>query len=877
MDGYKEARLVLISAPAGYGKTSLIAQWLKKKSSLSSWLSLDLKDNDPARFLRYLISSFRTVIPKFGKTMEGILSAKKMPPPDLLADLFISELSELRNHHILVLDEYQMIQSEDIHSMLARVLDNLPDVFQLIVITRTDPPWPLTRWRVRRWMQELRAEDISFTLEETQILLHPFHLAKETLNALYKRTEGWVAAMQLVQLSLAEAEDPEHLARKFSDQDHMIMVYLVDEVISFQSPEVLEFLAITSILDRFCAPLCDALLKDKHGSQPGRELLDILEKKNLFLVPLDNEHIWYRYHNLFRINLRHVLKKHLVPERILELHRCAGEWFHGEGLVEEALQHLLAADEITDAAALVEENLHAIIDQDLSRRTLNFWLSMFSKAQQEQYPALLIAQAYWKVFHWDLTGIKSLLDKAENLLEDKNLVISEERRKKLLGDIDVQRGFFLYWQGNVEAALQHAWRAMGNVPKDHHYAYGLAVMYMAQSHVVINGDRQKIQKMLSDLLSEDCAAGSANAGPILQAQTAIHLSSGNIKAVEDTVKKMLTFHDSMHLPDYWYGNTQYFLGIVAYERNDLERAGLYFERVKEMRYRMSTRTYHDSLLGLALVHRAKGNFDEAKNYAAVARQFAIEMNDPYSMRLSDSFEMRLAMFSAEIIDAPADSLPIVDSYFVWMEIASLTHAEYLVFRATSETGDFVLGEVLKALHQVERCHNIRQFIQFLAVKAMALYVCGRLAEALDVIATIMQMAEPLGYVRTFIDRGPLMAKLLRILSAKKPHDHYLQRLLSAFQNKTISYNKKKELNQTQYGASTEQLEDNLSFAGLSNREIDVLLLLDERLTNKEISERLHISTETVKTHTGSIFRKLGINKRRQAIFHARKLGILPQK
>jgi len=898
----RKRRVTLISAPAGYGKTTLVVQWLEQVTGHAAWLSLEKSDSDPDRFLKYVIASIRTVFPKFGLKIESLISSPTLPPPDYLADTLIADLAALNKPLVIVLDDFHTIVSEAAHMILTRVVQYQPDNLHMVILTRIDPPLPIGLWRVREWLNEVRAADLRFSRDEARDFfnLNPENaLSAETVDMLQRRTEGWVAGLQLAQLSLTDADNPDQHAESFSGKDRKVVDFLVEEVVSKQPAKIRDFLAVTAGFDRFCAPLCDFTMGSKSGSHTSRKLITLLERENLFLVPLDSERGWYRYHHLFQSLLVQHLKDHLSPEHKVRIHRLAGEWFAGQGLIEEALKYFLAAGDADKAANLVELNLDETLDKDLSHRTLERWLDMFPKAVEKKQPALLVARAYRKAHHWDFDGLILLMDDAETLLRNPACILPKSRRQTLLNHIDAQRTFYLYWQGDAEGALRHGQRALNNTPKKYRHLLFLAVMYAGAAYAM-TGLRDKGLQLLSDATSKALSEGSGYAGAYLTVQAGIFFYAGDLAAVKQTAEQILELYKTEAVHAYWFLHAHWFLGSAAYERNDLDAAAAHFQCVAEMRYRTNQRPYHDSLIGLALVALSQGNVAGAREYALSARSFAVEMDDAYSVKISDFFKTRFAIVSGEIPAQPVPHVPTVESNHLWLETPSLTYVEYLLSKANPDDCLTGLKYVENALKEVRQHHNTRQLIQLLAVKAVALKSAGRLADALQTLEETLRMAEPLGVVRTFVDRGPLMAELLRELSEKRPDNGYTGSLLSTFGYKlspettaTPTVDRRPQVGPpgqspgpySERGPAaanrgstrgTEQPAPEFFESGLSNREIDVLIMLRERLSNKEIADRLFVSPQTVKTHTSNIYRKLNVPGRRQAVAAARKLGLLPQ-
>jgi len=867
----RKRRVTLISAPAGYGKTTLVVQWLEQVTGHAAWLSLEKSDSDPERFLKYVIASIRTVFPKFGLKTESLLFSPTLPPPGYLADTLIADLAALNKPLVIALDDFYTIVSEPAQMILTRVVQYQPDNLHMVILTRIDPPLPIGLWRVREWLNEVRVADLRFSREEARDFfnLSPENaISAETVDMLQSRTEGWVAGLQLAQLSLTDADNPDQHARSFSGKDRYVFDFLVEEVISKQPAEIRDFLAVTAGFDRFCASLCDFAMGNKSGSHNSQKLITLLERENLFLVPLDSERGWYRYHHLFQSLLMQHLKDHLSPEHKVRIHRLAGEWFAGQGLIEEALPHLIAGGELSAAVSLVEKNLHVIIDHDFSRHDLRRWLATFPESAKQNEPALLVAQAFLMMVNWNHLSIGQTLDRAEALVRDQKESLPENRRKRLESDLAVLRLFLYYWTGQINLAQQQAERTLGIVPRELHYAHDLAVMYTAGTKA-LSGCHEEALRLLSDELAKDYSQGGRSAGPFLLARAVIQTFACDLDGIEDTARRILETHETTPIPIYWYGYADYFLGSVAYERNLLGLARDYFERALLLRYQVSTRHYQDYLVGLALVALARGYIDEAEDHLASVRTYALEMNDPTSLQIAASLETRLAIFSGKIPETLFESSAAAEITSFWLERPSLTKAEYLVYRNYPENCDAALLYIGDALKEIERYHNDRLILQFTLVKAVALNGKGESAAALRTLEMTLRRAESQGLVRTFVDRGPLMADLLKSLLKKSPRDNYVRNLLAAFAP---------EISPDTLRVSTEGLTAaaNRLFE-LSSREMDVLILLAERLSNKEIAERLFISPDTVKRHSANIYRKLDVRSRRQAVATARKLGLLPAK
>lgn len=855
-------RLTLVSAPAGYGKTTLALQWAAQELQPVAWLSVDPNDSDPERFVRYLALAIDTVIPGFGAGITTLLTSLNLPPPEYLADTMISDLSKIDSRLSIVIDDYHGIEDASVQEIMVRMIQYLPANLHLIILTRVDPPWPLGNFRVRQWLGLLRAADLRFSRDESRIFLNLDRnttIPNSIADTLHARTEGWVGGLLLARLAMFNAENAETFSRDFSGNDRLIVDFLMDEVITHQPPEILKFLTVTAILDRFCASLCDCLLPEGNDS---RRLIAEVDKRNLFIVPLDNEGLWFRYHHLFQtLLIRHANANH-TPECRRRIHYRAGKWFAGMGFIEDALKHLVASGEVDAAAELFGQHLHTITEWDLPRRTLLRLVNMFPHEAKIEQPALLVAQSCYLTYCWDLPGMPPLLEKAAALLRSPDCTIGQPMRRLLLANIDAQRGFYLYWLGDADGSLRHAQRALEVLPREQSWAYTIAVLYKAGSLAAI-GQRDEALKFLSDVLSDDCRAGSRNVGTILAARMAIHLYAGDLAAVREVAHKVLKIHETVPVSLYWLSHAHYFLGSVAYEQNLLEDAADHFGHIEQDMYQVNSRIYHECLLGLALVSQARKDQANALNYADKAEAFAIHMNDPISRQMSESFNTRLAFLSGKEPAKPASLKDDNDANKLWMEFPRLTFAEYLITKSEPDCRS-AFPVIEDAIKQAKQHHNTRQVIQFLAVKSVALKCAGKVDQAIETLKEALSAAEPLGFVRTFVDRGPIMAELLNELSSKEGTP-YVRRLLDVFV-KVIS-----KKNPTASFA-------NLSSASLlTNRELVILERLVKRLTYREIAEDLTISPETVKSHATSIYRKLKVSGRLQVIDTAQKMGFFSEK
>jgi len=859
LDEYGRKRLTLISAPAGYGKTTLAVQWAEQSPQSTAWLSVDPSDSDTERFLRYLTLAIKAICPNFGLGITSLLNSPSLAPPEYLADTLLSDLSMIDGSLSIIIDDFHSIDDEFVHQVMTRMIQHLPGNLHLVILTRMDPPWPIGNYRVREWFGEIRAADLCFSEDESRNFLNSNsgkNITGPALSILYGKTEGWIAGLHLARISIDNAGTPEAFAEKFSGNNKFIADFLVEEVLSRLPNVIQDFLAVTALMDRFCASLCDYLIPQGRDSL---SLIAEIEKRNLFIVPLDNERRWFRYHHLFQTLLIHHTHIDRFPELKRQIHLRAGQWFVGKGFIEDALKHLIASGDFEMAVHLFSENLHIVIEKDLSRRTMLRWVNMFPDKIKNEHPALLIARIYSLAFHWDLPGLKPLMDEAEARLRDPACSIDEPMRRLLIAHIDAMRGFYLYWLGDADGSLCHAERALDVLSREYRWAYTAGVIYKAGSLAIL-GRRTEALKFISETLSDDYRTGSLNAGKILVVKMVIHLNAGSLKSARDAAHEALKIHETVPVPVYWLCHAYCFLGSIAYEQNDLNEAAEYFGKVEPYIYQVISRIYHECILGMSLVSEAKQERGKALEYADQAKSFAIQMNDPVSKLLSESLSSRLAILSGKKPFEPINLTASDESHTFYLEIPTLTLTEYLI-RNPEPDYRKALSIIEVALKQAKQRYNRRQEIQFLAVKSVALRCAGETDHALETLKESLRMAEPLGFVRSFVDRGPLMEELLNKLLNIRSIAPYVRHLLNAFKDAASRKN------------AASAFLDSL----LTNRELKILKMLALRSTYKEIAANLSISPETVKSHATSIYRKLNVSGRLEAIEVAREKGILPEK
>ncbi|MBN1814112.1 MAG: helix-turn-helix transcriptional regulator, partial [Anaerolineae bacterium] len=484
LDGGLDRKLTLVSAPAGFGKTTLLSEWVTQHRGRTAWLSLDKEDNDPVRFWTYLLAALQTVRAGLGQDALQLLQATQQPATQAILTRLLNQVIDLSQGVTLVLDDYHLISDSAIHEGIAFLLEHLPSQMHVVISTRADPPLPIHRLRARGQLTELRSGDLRFTADEAATFLNAamrLELAREDVEVLEARTEGWVVGLQLAALSLQGRVDAHEFITTFSGGHHSVLEYLTHEVMRRQPQSVQDFLMQTSTLDRLCGPLCDAVT----GGDDGEAMLAHLRQRNLFLLTLDDEHHWHRYYHLFADLLGNLLRKAWPPESIQELHLRACDWCARNRFVADAVNHAVAAKDFERTAQLIEDNSLAIVTRG-ELTTLLRWIEALPEDVARERPWLCIHQAWPLTFAGKADAAGALLQRIERQVAPGDLRPDAE---EILGNVAAMRAMLAMMGGNMPQAVELAHRADELLPTDNliprnTILFVLASAYWAQGELV---------------------------------------------------------------------------------------------------------------------------------------------------------------------------------------------------------------------------------------------------------------------------------------------------------------------------------------------------------------------------------------------------------
>jgi LuxR family maltose regulon positive regulatory protein len=878
-------QITLICAPAGFGKTTLVCTWLEQMETDKSvavvakpaaWLSLDENDSDLNQYLRYFIAALRTIFKDACEETLGLLQAGLQAPQAILNTTLSNELAELPGDAILVLDDYHTLRGMEVHNLLIELARHWPKPLHLVLTSRIDPPIPLTGLRARGVLNEIRTQSLRFTPEETASFLSQTQLdlrSQDELRLLEERFEGWPAGLHLAALSLRSAGSQEAVLSVISGENPNLAGYLIDEVLSHQFPAINSFLIQTCILNRFCAPLCEAILGEVDPAWNVRTCLDWIERAELFITPLDEHREWYRYHHLFQEFLQQRLIAEMPPDQVRNLHRRASAWFEQHGLIDEALDHALAADDTDLAAHQMSAGLRDALNRQ-DRPTLERWLRLLPDEIIQRQPGLLMIKAWALEFLWRLNLQAQVLKQVEELLDsDDGASLQANDLQILRGQILVLRSQNAYFSTQNTRAIELSQQALALLPPMWKFVRGGAMLYQGMSMQASGQALAAEQLLLAEY--ESCRDKTdVYAMYLLSALCFNYLKTGQLEQCRQIAQVLLqgATQSRLAILKNW---AEYFLGMVHYQWNELKSAAQHFTLIVESRYTATIIAMRDAVTGLVLIHQIQGENSEAWRLVESISQFDIEQSGRED-ELTRSLRTRLMLLQGDLEGAGrwADTFtnPPLDRTLLWLEEPQVTRARILL--AIGKEADLQLAlQIIDTLEDItERTHNIRCKIEILALRALALEAQRETAEAEAALKQAVDLARPGGFIRVFVDLGPPMQVMLRRLAKQGHSMETIRRILAAFpQDDNNLVDSKRNAQPSRHPS----LGLSMLAEPLTPRELEVLILLQGPSSIKEIANQLHISYATARRHTINLYGKLGVNQRWNAVARAEELSLLP--
>jgi LuxR family maltose regulon positive regulatory protein len=888
-------RLTLVAAPAGYGKTTLLCEWLKHLEIPVAWITFDEADNDPGRFLQYIIVALQTIQPGIGESVLAVLQSPQLTINQLrisnLMIALVNEIAEIPHACFLVFDDYHTLEDQGIHQAVTFLLDHMPEKISLVIATRADPPLLLTRLRARRQLLEVRSDDLRFSEGEAAAFLQQvmnLGLQDQEVEILVNRTEGWIAGLQMAALALQEHSDPARFIRDFSGRERFVIDYLFEEVLCRQPGYIQTFLLQTSILEGMTGPLCDAVLEKQESEEAsfppeqdfsppsGQQILEHLDRTNLFLVPLDNERCYYRYHHLFADLLRHRLHRSF-PDLVPSLHSRAAEWFEKQGSISDALDHRIAALDFNHATRLVEKYGYTFFYQGNFHQML-VWLQKIPKEIILAQSWLCIIYSWVLVFTGKISEGKFYLEAAQTSLSSSDETTSP-RIMRQFGQIAAINEYLCTFNLNTAGIIHYANQALQYLPPDD-LPIRCMVEYSLSTAILLTDE----VTLAEESLLKAASLGKESGNTLIAVGALCTLAQVCVRRGE-LHRALSIFQEAANLAKDERGRSlpvvsEIYMGMggLYFEWNDLNTSEKDLLAALEIGTLYSNTDLIIISLGfLSRVRIAQGDLDAAECLLNEINNIDKQKGRDLGISIL-VFWLRYHLAKGDLAMASRlvkqqDWQLEGKSIYAW-SIAFITYSKFLYLQGRCKEAYTLLEECLVKLRS---CGLELPIIRALIIQASISDSQGEHALANDKIEEALSLAEAEGYIRTFVDEGEPIRSLLthirtKIVQKSRVDDptylhrlSYVDQLLSAFHSpaseKTIK-------------PSSVNLTPLILVDQLTEREVEVLQLIAAGLSNKEIAEKLFLSVGTVKAHTSSIYRKLDVPGRTRALAKAREIHVI---
>jgi len=872
--------LTLISAPAGFGKTTLIGEWLgtiqnnggntNRAEHGVAWLSLDHGDNDLTRFLVYFVTALSRV--DGGETAIGggalnLLKSTQSPPAEAVLTSLINDVAAISGKIIFVLDDYHLIDSQSVHDALSFFIENMPSQIHLVIATREDPLLPIPRLRVRDLLTELRAVDLRFTSSEVVDFLNRvmgLNLSMDDIAVLETRTEGWIAGLQLAAISLQGRSDITQLIKTFSGSHRLVLDYLIEEVLSQQSEEIQNFLLRTAILNRLTGSLCDVLT----GQENSQLILEMLDRSNLFIISLDNERRWYRYHHLFADLLRKRLDV-VYPELPSELHSRASEWYEQNGFDDESIEHALKGGDFDHAAKVIEKHIddtwgagrHAVIQR---------WMADLPDGLILSKPHLCIFHAWYLFVNGHREAAEHALQSAEQAINsNRAMETGSNDRIKLQGRAAAVHAFMASYHGDLDGIIQHARKAFDDLPEQD-LTWRCLTGFVLGDALLYKGEMAEAYQVRLDAVNASKNTGHYYLILIAHLRLAETLRyQGKLKQVVDLCRQQMQFVNESGISQTVAAGWLLALwGDVLAEKNDLEGAITQAQKGVEVAGRGKRDVSFFAWSNLYLLRVLFSGGDLIGMESVIEKMQNVVQRSDLPILAHKQLSAWQARIWVERNDMEAASYWVNEQGLnTDGELSFFSESQYIAFaRILGIQGDAedAIRVCQRLLDAAEAGGRTLRVIEILILQAITYQTMGDIDQAITTLEKALKIAEPEGFIRIFVDEGQPMARLLYEALSRRIASDYVQRLLTAFPDEEKARSTSLQADPSEFDL----------IEPLSERELEILQLIAEGLTNQEIGSKLYLSLNTVKAHTRNIYGKLGVNSRNQAAARARTLGIL---
>jgi LuxR family transcriptional regulator, maltose regulon positive regulatory protein len=872
------SKLTLIAAPAGFGKTTLVSEWVAGCKRPVAWLSLDQGDSDPTRFLTYLVTALQAVAPNIGEGLLSALQSLPSPPTESILTALLNTIGTILDDFILVLDDYHLIDAKPVDHAITFLLEHLPVHMHLVITTREDPNLGLARLRASHQLTELRVMDLRFTPSETADFLNQainLKLSSQEIAVLESRTEGWIAGLQLAVLSMEDHHDVPGFIQAFAGDDRYIVDYLVEEVLQRQPEAIRSFLLRTAILERLNGSLCDAVT----GQPGGKARLEALQRGNFFLILLDDKRYWYRYHHLFAdLLLMHLMTEQ--PDQVHILHRRASVWYEQNGFAAEAIHHALAAKDFERTADLIEQAVPAM-RRNRQESTVLGWLEMLPNEMLFSRPVLSVHFAGALLSSGKLEGVEARLLDAErwlNMGEESSaemVVVDEVEFRSLPGSIAVFRAAHALALANVRDTVKYAREALDLLPDENHHGRGAASGLLGLAYWT-NGNLEAAQQSYAECITRLLRIGhTSDAIGISIALADIQIVQGRLREAMRCYERGLQLAAAQGglvlrgAADMHVGMSE-----LMREHNDLSAATQHLSKSQELgEFNGLPQNQYRWRVAMARIWQAQGDFDGALELLLEAERLYVSDFFP-NVRPVTALKARVWVAQGRLDETlrwvREQNLSARDDLNYLLEFEHITLARVLLAHSRSEPNLDAIQLLERLLNAAQEGGRLGSVIEILILLGLAHHAQGDTPVALEALQQALTLAEPQGYIRVFLDESLPMLQLLLEAAARKIMPNYTGKLLAGFEAQQQKSAGKPSLDSRGQPSHASQplLES------LSQRELQVLRLFNTDLSGPEIAQKLEIALSTVRTHTKSIFSKLNVKNRRAAVKRASDLDLI---
>jgi LuxR family maltose regulon positive regulatory protein len=844
LDAGLSRKLTLVCAAAGFGKSTLVSQWAQDCPFPSAWLSLDVDDRDPNRFLEYVLGSLELVCQPVGAGLSAMLRGSPPASAETVLTLLVNQLAKIPAKLVLVLDDYHLAASTAVNDALAFLIDHMPVQLHLVIASREEPAIALGKLRVNGQLAEIRQQDLRFGLEEAANFFNQggdVRLSRIQVQALEARTEGWISGLKLAAISLHQHQNPETFIASFTGSHHFVQDYLIEEVLHQQPAEIQAFLLRTSVLDRLCGPLCDAVLQ----GQGGEKILHQLEQTSLFIVPLDSERRWYRYHHLFSDLLRQRLGQQEAAE---PLHRRASQWYEAQGLELEAFHQATQSKHMGDAMRLIEGNGMPLYFRGVTTPVVH-WLSSLTPAALSGYPFL------WVAFSWSLLFAGQPAQVEEQLLAAEAALRSspqDARTADTQGQIAVLRAWLAVYRNEADAIHAEACRALALLNPENRPARTAAHCALGVSQM-FRGERAAASAAFSAVIGAGVSSGNVMFSTVAATALAgIQATDYQLHAAAATYREAIKMIGD---PSSVLGfEARLGLANILYDWNALDEADALAVQCRELVDLAKSKSEIGADLLQARLLSARGEYLQAD--ALLVRATALNRTGPLTDRLLDAADLQIRLMLRQgNVDA---AVGLASALQLPLGIARTLLAQGQVSQA--------LESIKSHRRAMEPERRTQDALKAMVLEVSILHAVGAVEQALQLLRACVRQAQPQGSIRLFLDEGAPMHTLLGHLREDQGLADYLAQLLAAFG--------KPATQPRAFPAPSTTAPSHLPLGVFSPRELEILQRIEQGDSNQKIGERLFLSLSTVKWHNQNIFAKLDVQRRTEAVARARQLNLL---